>query len=102
MTREIDLDLGGTDHGYIYSITFDGAGVQGNVPQLTVTDFGTDGCMSFNGTMYHNESTSQRAFIPLYKVQTTADLAKNASADDVEAALEAYFFGVSKAWLNPK
>ena len=39
MTREIDLDLGGTDHGYIYSITFDGAGVQGNVPQLTVTDF---------------------------------------------------------------
>ena len=45
--------------------------------------------MSFNGTMYHNESTIQRAFIPLYKVQTTADLAKNASADDVEAALEA-------------
>ncbi|CAM9473037.1 unnamed protein product, partial [Discosporangium mesarthrocarpum] len=74
---------------YMYTVTFVGEAVAGDVPQLEVADVGANGCGTGNATIGDVEgSTLQNAFIPLYKVQTTEDLAFNAAAADVKAAVE--------------
>ena len=85
--------------GYVnYTVTFHGALVRGDVPQLTITDFGTDGCEAFhNASSYVNsaapvsfaDTTLEPSFTPLYKVQRTEELPYTATAADVKAAVEA-------------
>ena len=73
-----------------YTVTFTGAAVAGDVPQLRVIDFGENGCGGrSNATVGHtSEKTLAESFVPLYKVQNTADLAYNATAADMKAAIE--------------
>jgi hypothetical protein len=94
VTRDADASGGNVT----YTVTFHGALVRGNVPQLTVTDFGTDGCEPFanatgysraNGPVAYKDTTLEPSFLPLYKVQTTAALPYDATAADVKAAVEA-------------
>lgn len=96
VTREMDASGGNVT----YTITFHGALVRGDVPQLTITDVGTDGCEPFlNATSYvktysqenpvaYKDYTLEPSFLPLYKVQTTAELGYDATAADVKAAVE--------------
>lgn len=73
-----------------YTITFSGPAVAGNVPQVRVIDLGENGCWgNVNGIFGQDvERTLVESFVPLYKVQNTADLAYNATAEDVKAAIE--------------
>lgn len=74
-----------------YTVTFTGAAVSGNVPQLKVVDLGSNGCGRIaNATSGQVAGeTVQEAFVPIYRVQNTEDLAFNAAAADVKAAIEA-------------
>lgn len=74
-----------------YTVTFVGAQVAGNVPQLHVIDIGDNGCGAITNTTTGEVggTTLQESFVPVYKVQSTADLAYNASAADVKAGIEA-------------
>lgn len=73
-----------------YTVTFSGPAVAGNVPQLRVIDLGENGCGGkVDGTFGQEvERTLVESFIPLYKVQNTANLTYNATAEDVKAAIE--------------
>lgn len=73
-----------------YTVTFSGPAVAGNVPQLQVIDLGDNGCGgNVNGTFGQEVGrTLVESFIPLYKVQNTADLAYDSTAEDVKAAIE--------------
>lgn len=73
-----------------YTISFVGKAVAGNVPQLRVVDLGDNGCgVVSNGTAGQEAGdTLVESFLPLYKVQNTADLAYNATAADMKAAIE--------------
>lgn len=75
---------------YEYTVTFLGPAVAGNVPQLSIIDVGENGCGAVTGatTTVLAAETLVNSFVPLYKVQNTADLAHDASAADVKAAVE--------------
>lgn len=82
----------GTDTN-LYTVTFVGPAVAGNVPQLSVIDVGENGCSEIAGAtvslpLTTPEKTLVNSFVPLYKVQNTADLAHDATAADVKAAIE--------------
>ncbi|CAM9165015.1 unnamed protein product, partial [Choristocarpus tenellus] len=73
----------------VYSVTFVGTAVAGNVPQIEVIDIGVNGCEAGNATAGEVAGeTLQESFIPLYKVQMTEDLDYNARAADVKSAIE--------------
>jgi hypothetical protein len=77
-----------------YTVTFDGVVDAGNVPQLTITDVGTDGCQPFlnassSSPVACTDLTVEKSFVPLYKLQTTARLPYDATAADVKASIEA-------------
>lgn len=78
-------------HVHRYTVTFLGTAVAGNVPQLRVVDVGENGCGAITNTTAGQEveETLVDSSIPLYKVQNTADIAYNATAADVKAAIEA-------------
>lgn len=73
-----------------YKVTFLGQAVAGDVPQLRVVDIGENGCGAITNSTAGLEvqETLVDSFIPLYKVQNTADLAYDAPAADVKAAIE--------------
>ena len=83
--------------GVKYTITFIGDLVRGNVPELVVTDLAVDGCSDaedaadryvFSADASWAATTYQTPFVPMWKMQTTAPIAHDAEAADVEAALE--------------
>lgn len=73
-----------------YTVTFLGPAVAGDVPQLRIADVGENGCGAITNTTAGREveETLVDSLIPLYKVQNTADLAYDAAAADVKAAIE--------------
>lgn len=73
-----------------YTVTFLGPAVAGDVPQLRVVDVGENGCGTIMNTTagLEVEETLVDSFVPLYKVQNTADLAYDAAAADVKTAIE--------------
>lgn len=73
-----------------YTVTFLGPAVAGDVPQLRIVDVGENGCGTITNTTagLEVEETLVNSFVPLYKVQNTADLAYDATAADVKAAIE--------------
>lgn len=82
-TSADDLDV------YQYTIYFVGTAVAGDVPQVQVIDLGDNGCRAlYNATAGQEAETLVDSFIPLYKVQNTPDLAYDATAADVKAAIE--------------
>ena len=103
--RVIDDGTSGT--GWKYLVTFVGDMVRGDMPQITVTDVGEDGCFNaeendntyptsswstnyvFKDEAAYTSTVEQYSMVPIYKVQTTTDLAYDATAYDVKTALEA-------------
>ncbi|KAH8073996.1 hypothetical protein JL721_2552 [Aureococcus anophagefferens] len=92
---DLEAELEAIYYGVRYLVTFVGDLVRGNVPQLTVTDLGRDGCgdaedagrvAGSNATAY--SATLQASTVPVWKAQTTAPLAWDAEAADVKYALE--------------
>jgi hypothetical protein len=78
------------------TVTYHGPLVRGSVPQQTVTDL--DGCEPLanasgmvrpGAPVAAADFTLERSFLPLYRVQTTVELAYDASVADVKAAVEA-------------
>ena len=88
VTLSTDASVSNTDT-YLYTVTFLGPAVAGNVPQLTIIDVGVNGCTDIAGaTATPQQETLAESYVPLYKVQNTADLAYDATAADVKAAIE--------------
>ena len=84
--------------GVKYTITFIGDLVRGNVPELVVTDLAVDGCSDaedaadryvFSADASWAATTYQTPFVPMWKMQTTAPIAYDATAATVQAALNA-------------
>lgn len=87
----LSTDASGVTPGnYLYTVTFLGPAVAGNVRQLRIVDVGANGCGEVTGATVtlQTEETLVESFVPLYKVQNTADLAYDATAADVKAAIE--------------
>ena len=98
ISREsIAHEAGITGAGFKYTITFTGDNVRGNVKPLQVVDVGENGCtdaadeaggrfsQDLEPIVIAQESIS---FVPLYKVQTTEEIPFDASAMDVQSAIE--------------
>jgi len=76
--------------GMTYSVTFIGTKVRGNVPLLEVLNINVDDCQEFGVTMDAPVVlVSEYAYAPLYEVQTTSNLAYDATAADMKFAIEA-------------
>lgn len=89
VTLSIDTTSVTTTDIYLYTVAFLGPAVAGNVPQLSIIDVGVNGCSDVAGaTVTPLQETLVESFVPLYKVQNTADLAYDATAADVKAAIE--------------
>ncbi|CAN0444565.1 unnamed protein product, partial [Hapterophycus canaliculatus] len=73
-----------------YTVTFLGPAVAGDVPQLRLVDVGENGCGAITNTTAGREveETLVDSSIPLYRVQNTVDIAYNATAADMKAAIE--------------
>lgn len=73
-----------------YTITFVGGAVAGDVPLLQVIDVGENGCGAVANATAGAEAgeTLVESFVPLYRVQNTEDLAYDAAAADMKAAIE--------------
>lgn len=87
----LSTDYSGSDTDiHLYTVTFLGPAVAGNVPQLSIIDVGENGCSEVAGSTVPQTvaNTLVNSFIPLYKVQNTVDLAHDASAADVKVAIE--------------
>lgn len=84
------VNPGATSDFRSYTVTFHGPAVAGDVPQLTLIDVGANGCseVASIAALTESQGTLVDSFVPLYKVQTTADLAYDATAADVKAAIE--------------
>lgn len=99
VTRHVmSIATGDMYNGVRYLVTFTGSLVRGNVPTLEVTDLGVDGCIDaedssptyvFRNNVSSSVRTVQRAYVPVWRAQTTEMLAWDASAADVKYALEA-------------
>ncbi|GMH48108.1 hypothetical protein TL16_g00218 [Triparma laevis f. inornata] len=83
----------GSALGWIYSITFTGPLVRGDVKAITLQDAGTNGC--FDGTVFSAQleaplitDNAEKAALPFYKLQTTEAIPVTASAHDVKMAIE--------------
>ncbi len=85
-----DSNTGSTTDFRSYTVTFDGPAVAGHVDQLTLIDVGANGCSEVDSIadLTMTEEILVDSFVPLYKVQNTADLAYDATAADVKAAIE--------------
>lgn len=100
VSREsIDYEAGVTGAGVRYIITFVGDNVRGNVHPLQVIDVGENGCLDASsdseaGGKFRNDlepiviAQESISFVPLYKVQTTEEIPFDASAMDVQSAIE--------------
>ena len=81
--------------GVTYLVTFTGALVRGDVPNIEMIDLGTNGCNTgapagVFGAVTISGSThgAQTSFVPVYRQQTTAPLPVTAPAAWVKDALE--------------
>ena len=99
VSREsIDYEADVTGAGFRYTITFVGDNVRGNVRPLQVIDVGENGCLDAAadeaGGKFSNDlepiviAQESISFVPLYRVQTTEEIPFDASAMDVQSAIE--------------
>jgi len=95
--RTIHYEEGVTGAGFQYTVTFVGDNVRGNISPLQVIDVGGNGCMDASdeaGGKFSQDLDSiviaqeSISFVPLYRVQTTEEIPFNASAMDVQSAIE--------------
>jgi len=92
----IPYSAGISGAGVTYHITFSGKSVRGKNNPIMIIDIGENGCLDADD--YGNTFSSgialatvynkNIAFLPFYKVQTTASIPFNATAKDVKFALE--------------
>ena len=94
---EVLVTRAAVSRGFEYAVTFVGERVRGHVPLLQVVDVGTNGCAdaesfsnsyTFASEVVSSAAYTQNSAVPMWKMQTTPGLPFDASAADVEGALE--------------
>jgi hypothetical protein len=78
-----------TTDSVAFAVTFVGDLVRGQVPLIDIIDVGSNGCNSEGINVRSYVWQSRDSFMPVYRLQTTAPLDYDATASDVQDALEA-------------
>jgi hypothetical protein len=71
-----------------FRVTFVGEMLRGAVPLLEVVDLGSNGCNTNSGSAVASVSKVRSSVVPVYRMETTAALAYDATSAQVKDALE--------------